>query len=310
VERICFPINRTSLKAIIFYFLCSLMPGANLKNLLKFFFKIVVTAVCLWYISRKINWHETLQLVVNSNPLWLLVSVLLFTVSKVISSFRLNVYFHNMDAHLAEKQNLKLYWLGMFYNLFLPGSISGDAYKVILLNRKYKYSAKLLTAAVLLDRISGVMGMGILAVIFYFLIQQGAQYSNWALIALMPGIIIYYFFVKKVFPTFLRGVWKTFWLGLLVQAFIVMCAYSIMAAIHINQSREAYVLVFLFSSLVAILPLSVGGGLGIREFAFLSASKVFHLDQHQAITISLLYYFVIVISSIVGVRWVYKDPLE
>jgi glycosyltransferase 2 family protein len=83
-----------------------------------------------------------------------------------------------------------------------------------------------------------------------------------------------------------------------------------MAAIHINQSREAYVLVFLFSSLVAILPLSVGGGLGIREFAFLSASKVFHLDQHQAITISLLYYFVIVISSIVGVRWVYKDPLE
>jgi uncharacterized membrane protein YbhN (UPF0104 family) len=286
------------------------MASQKLKNILKLLLKLAVTAVCLWYISKKINWNETFQLVANSNPLWLVVAVLLFTVSKIISSFRLNIYFKNMDVHLSEKTNLKLYWLGMFYNLFLPGSISGDAYKVILLNRKYKYSAKLLSAAVLLDRVSGVMGLGILAVIYYFLIHRGAQYSNWALIALCPGIAIYYFFVKKVFPTFLPGIWKTFWLGLAVQGLIVLCAYCIMAAIHLTESHAAYILIFLFSSLVAILPLSIGGGLGIREFAFVSASKVFHLDQHQAVAISILYYFVILINSIIGVRWVYKDPLE
>lgn len=215
-----------------------------------------------------------------------------------------------MDAHLPQIRNLKLYWLGMFYNLFLPGSISGDAYKVILLNRKHKYSVKLLTAAVLLDRISGVVGLGILAVVYYFLIHKGAYYSDWALAALIPAIAVYYFFVKKIFPTFLAGVWKTFWVGLVVQGIIVLCAYCIMAALHINESHEAYILIFLFSSLVAILPLSIGGGLGIREFAFVSASKVFALDQHHAVAISLMYYFVILINSIVGVRWVYKDPLE
>jgi uncharacterized membrane protein YbhN (UPF0104 family) len=286
------------------------MPSEKVNNLLKLLLKIVVTAVCLWYISRKINLNETFRLVINSNPLWLLAAVLLFTISKIISSFRLSIYFRNMEVHLAEIKNLKLYWLGMFYNLFLPGSISGDAYKVILLNRKHKYSVKLLSAAVLLDRVSGVMGLGILAVIYYFLIHRGAQYSDWALGALVPGSIIYYFFVKKIFPTFLPGVWKTFWLGLLVQGIIVLCAYAIMAAIHINESHEAYILIFLFSSLLAILPLSIGGGLGIREFAFVSASKVFHLDQHQAVAISLLYYFIILINSVFGVRWVYKDPLE
>jgi uncharacterized membrane protein YbhN (UPF0104 family) len=286
------------------------MPGEKTKNLLKLLLKIVVTAVCLWYISRKINWNETLQLVLNSNPLWLVVAVLLFTVSKIISAFRLNIYFKNMNVQLPERTNLKLYWLGMFYNLFLPGSISGDAYKVILLNRKYKYPVKLLSAAVLLDRISGVMGLGILAVIYYFLIHRGAQYSDWALAALIPGIIIYYFFVKKVFPTFLPGIWKTFWLGLLVQGIIVLSAYCIMAALSIRESHEAYILIFLFSSLVAILPLSIGGGLGIREFAFVSASKVFQLDQHHAVAISIMYYFVILINSIVGVRWVYRDPLD
>jgi len=272
--------------------------------------KIVVTVVCLWYISRKINWNETLDLALQANPLWLVVAVLLFTVSKIISSFRLNIYFRNMGVNMSETTNLKLYWLGMFYNLFLPGSISGDAYKVILLNRKHKHPVKLLSAAVLLDRISGVMGLGILAVIYYFLIHRGAQYSNWALAALVPGIAAYYFVVKKIFPTFLPGVWKTFWLGLLVQGCIVLCAYCIMESIHIIESHEAYILIFLFSSLVAILPLSIGGGLGIREFAFVSASKVFSLDQHHAVAISLMYYFVILINSVVGLRWVYKDPLE
>jgi glycosyltransferase 2 family protein len=293
-----------------FFFFAAIMPGDKVKNLLKLLLKIAVTAVCLWYISKKINWNETFQLVLNSNPLWLVAAVFLFTVSKIISSFRLNIYFKNMDVRLPEKTNLKLYWLGMFYNLFLPGSISGDAYKVILLNRKHKYPVKLLSAAVLLDRVSGVMGMGILAVIYYFLIHRGAQYSGWALGALVPGIVIYYFFVKKVFPTFLPGIWKTFWLGLLVQSIIVLCAYCIMAAIHIVESHEAYILIFLFSSLVAILPLSIGGGLGIREFAFVSASKVFALDQHHAVAISIMYYFVILLNSLVGVRWVYKDPLE
>jgi len=295
---------------LVFAFFAPVMPSQKVKNILKLLLKIVVTVVCLWYISRKINWSETLDLVLESNPLWLVVAVLLFTVSKIISSFRLNIYFKNMGVQMSEKKNLKLYWLGMFYNLFLPGSISGDAYKVILLNRKHKYSVKLLSAAVLLDRVSGVIGLGILAVIYYFLIHRGAQYSDWALAALLPGIAVYYFFVKKVFPTFLAGIWKTFWLGLVVQGIIVTCAYCIMAGLHISESHEAYILVFLFSSLVAILPLSIGGGLGIREFAFVSASKVFALDQHHAVAISLLYYFVILLNSIVGVRWVYKDPLE
>jgi len=84
------------------------MPSQKVKNILKLLLKIVVTVVCLWYISRKINWSETLDLVLESNPLWLVVAVLLFTVSKIISSFRLNIYFKNMGVQMSEKKNLKL----------------------------------------------------------------------------------------------------------------------------------------------------------------------------------------------------------
>ena len=214
----------------------------SVKSFLKLFIKIAVTAVCLWYVSHKIDWTKSFTIVKNSNGLWLLTATILFTASKVVSSLRLNIYFKNINVQLSQIQNLKLYWLGMFYNLFLPGGIGGDAYKVILLNRNYEYPVKQLTAAVLLDRISGVVGLGMLAVVYYYFVFSGANYSLLLLCLLPVGVLIYYFFTKKIFPSFIKGFWPTLWLGLAVQALQVFCAYAIMRALHIDQHESVYIL--------------------------------------------------------------------
>ena len=150
------------------------MMPQQFKNILKLFIKLAVTAVCLWYVSKKIDWALTWKLLQQSNKWWLIAAAVLFILSKIVSSFRLNIYFKSIGVHLVEAVNLKLYWLGMFYNLFLPGGIGGDAYKVILLNRNKKsrnFGIKLLSAAVLLDRVSGVVGLAILAAIYFALIS-------------------------------------------------------------------------------------------------------------------------------------------
>jgi len=125
----------------------------------KLLIKVCITGLCLWYVFTKIEWQQTWQTFISSNGFWLAMALLFFVLSKLVAAFRLNIYFKNIDAALATAQSIKLYWLGMFYNLFLPGGIGGDAYKVILINRKLKHPVKLLTAAVLLDRISGVAGI-------------------------------------------------------------------------------------------------------------------------------------------------------
>jgi len=72
-----------------------------------------------------------------SKPVFFLILALIaFVISKIIASWRLKIYFKNIFIRLTEQTNLKLYWLGMYYNLFLPGSIGGDAYKVLLLKKK------------------------------------------------------------------------------------------------------------------------------------------------------------------------------
>lgn len=285
------------------------------KNIFKLFIKLAVTAVCLWYVSKKIDWTLTWKLLQQSNKWWLVAAAVLFILSKIVSSFRLNVYFKNIRVDLSETTNLKLYWLGMFYNLFLPGGIGGDAYKVILLNHHKKSrncGIKLLSAAVLLDRISGVVGLAILAGIYFFIISTNKNISTLLLIAVIPALGIYYFSVKKIFPSFLSAFTSTLLLGLLVQALQVLCAYCIMSsipiAIGITEHQSAYIFIFLLSSIIAILPFTIGG-LGAREVVFLWGSNLFFLDKQQAIYISILFYLITVLVSFVGLRWVYKKPI-
>src|SRR6476660_6170893 len=175
----------------------------SVKSFLKLFIKIAVTVICLLYVSRKIDWGKSFQIITNSNLLWLFAAIILFTASKIVSSIRLNIYFDNINLKISQLQNLKLYWLGMFYNLFLPGGIGGDAYKVILLNRNYRYPVKKLSAAVLLDRISGVIGLIILAAIYFFLIASN-KFSVLGLAAILPCVIVFYFLVKVLFPSFTK----------------------------------------------------------------------------------------------------------
>jgi uncharacterized membrane protein YbhN (UPF0104 family) len=199
----------------------------------------------------------------------------------------------------------------MFYNLFLPGGIGGDAYKVILLNQTYQYSVKLLSAAVLLDRISGVVGLGILAVIYYYFVFNGANYSLLLLLLLPVGVAVYYFIVVKIFPSFVKGFWPTLWLGIAVQILQVLCAYSIMNALHINEHHTAYILIFLLSSIVAILPFTIGG-LGAREVVFLWGSNtLLHITNDPTpVSISITFYLITVGISFIGVYWVYNNPVK
>lgn len=284
------------------------MMHQRFKNILKLLVKLIVTLLCLWYVSKKIDWALTWHLLQQSNKWWLIAAALLFILSKIISSFRLNMFFKNIAVDLSEIVNLKLYWLGMFYNLFLPGGIGGDAYKVILLNRQKKQSVKLLSAAVLLDRVSGVVGLAILAAIYFYIINAANNISLIILISIIPGLGLYYFLVRKIFPSFINAFTSTLLLGLLVQALQVLCAYSIMESIQITQHHSAYIFIFLLSSIVAILPFTMGG-LGAREVVFLWGSNLFLLDKQQSIYISILFYLITVLVSFAGVKWVYKKPI-
>lgn len=275
---------------------------------LRLVLKIAVMAVCLWYVSGKIDFEKSKTVLQHSNWLLLFTALLLFVVSKLVSAIRLNIYFKNISIALSETQNIRLYLLGMFYNLFLPGSVSGDAYKVILLTKRFSIPYKKTTAAVLLDRISGLLGLGILMTTCSY-VALNFTYSL-ILSAISVGAITgFYYIINRWFKDFISGFWSTLFLGILVQAVQVVCIYTIMHSLSVDKNHTAYIFIFLISSAVSVLPLTIGG-LGIREVVFLEGAAYFSLSGETSVIISLLFYLITLVVSATGSWYIFKDPLK
>ena len=62
--------------------------------------------------------------------------------------------------------------------------------------------------------------------------------------------------------------------------------------------------------MVAVFPVSLGGGLGTRELVFVEGAKYFHLDPQTGLVISLLFYLSTVLASVGGIFFVFYDPLK
>lgn len=283
---------------------------SNAGNLLKLLLKITVTAVCIWYVSGKIDFTKAGEALKNADWFYLLLGLSTFIISKVISAVRLNIYFKNISIILTQWDNIKLYWLGMFYNLFLPGSISGDAYKVILLTKRFRIAYKKTTAAILLDRFSGLLGLGLILAAYSFFVFNETFYIIVLAAGSIFSILAFYFIINRFFKDFIPGFTSTLILGILVQAIQVLCIYMIMLALHVPTHHYSdYIFLFLVSSIVSILPLTIGG-LGIREVVFLEGSVYFGLVQETSVIISILFYLITLLTSAWGVYYVFRNPLN
>lgn len=281
---------------------------APLKKALKLLLKIIISIVCFWYISQKINWQQATQALANANWWYLLLAVLLYLVSKLLSAFRLNLYFRNIGLQLSEVTNSKLYWMGMFYNLFLPGAISGDAYKVVLLNRKYHTPYKKTSAAVLLDRFSGLLALGVLLGVYGLIVVPDAVWDGLFIAGAIGAIIGLYLIIRFFFVDFLPSFWPAFFWGLAVQAVQVVCLYALLAAIGQPLLHE-WIFISLVATVISVLPISLGGGLGTRELVFAEGAGFFGLDPAIAVMISLLFYCCNLATSVWGVYYTFRDPL-
>ncbi len=274
-------------------------------NLTKAFLKISITILALYFVAGKIELEALRANFAKTNVFYLFLALIFFALSKYVSALRLNHYFKSINLLLSTKFNLKLYLLGMFYNLFLPGGIGGDGYKIYLLKKKFNASGKQLFWAVLFDRLSGLAALGILTLVLLANFIKYPGLLTLIILLIIGGSLSYYFIAKKFFNAFQSVFWRTNLQGFLVQLLQVVSVIFILLAIGQKENYQAYILVFLLSSIVAVLPITIGG-LGAREIVFLYGADLFLMNTQQSITLSLWFYVITVLVSFTGIFWVFK----
>jgi len=273
------------------------------KKLFKSLLKLLVTLWAVWYVLQHIDIDALLNILKTSDPKWLFLAFLAFNGSKIISSVRLNRYFRAIGIFLSELNALRLYYFGMFYNLFLPGGISGDGYKIYILGKRYNSNYKKLFQATLLDRISGLSALLFLAGILFALSSFGnlsEPLRYLAIVSVVLSIPANYFMTKKFFPDFLTIFTPTTLYAFAVQLLQLLSAALIVWALPETSSTMIdYLTLFLISSVVAVLPISIGG-IGVREVTFLYGFGLIGGDTTTAVTFSLIFFVITALSSLLG----------
>ena len=277
--------------------------SAKPKRLLKLLLKLTVTAGALWYVLHKIDVDELKTSLALADGFWLFVALVLFNASKIASALRLELYFQALGLRLSRAYNLALYYVGMFYNLFLPGGIGGDGYKIYLLAKRFSKGIKPLFAAVLLDRLSGLAALVLYALVLFAFSDYAATLGHGSaaasLVLALAVFPVAWWATKRFFPDFL-GVFKpTMLWGLGVQALQLLSALAILLAIGVEAFRLEYLTLFLLSSVAAVLPLTVGG-VGIRELTFLYGLQAIGQRPEQGVTFSFLFFVITALSSLAG----------
>lgn len=271
--------------------------------------KIVISAILIYFIFTKIDIKEISSVLKKANPFFVLLAILLFVLSKVIASIRLNLYFHQLHIYITEKSNLKLYLLGMFYNLFLPGGIGGDAYKGYVIKKQFKIDTKKIVSVLVLDRLSGLLLLFIFACILSLFIDiiWLQDLKILIIIGLFSSILIFWFLNKKFFNYTLPIFWTSFTFSALVQLAQLASIYFILMSLDLSTDLIGYLLIFLISSIVSVIPLTIGG-IGSREITFFYGASLLGLNETVSISISMLFFLITAFVSLFGIIFHFKKP--
>ena len=236
-----------------------------------------------------------------------------FNLSKIVGARRLNRYQRHAAVRLGEGENLRLYYAGMFLNLFLPGGIGGDGYKVLVLHRRHTVPLRTLVTVTLADRVGGMLILLLILCLSMPMLPLPWDAATLIVFTMSSVTAIGAVFVlaHRLLLRFEVGeIVRVFASGVTVQVLQLICMGMLLVYLGTPAgSFAAYLAIFLMSSIAAVLPLSVGG-LGVREATFLFGVGMFRLDPAYGVIASSWFFLITVLSSMIGALFLGRFSLR
>lgn len=190
----------------------------------------------------------------------------------------------------------------MFYNLFLPGGIGGDGYKIYLLNQRQKVPLKIGVRALIADRANGAVALLALSLALTPFALTYPLHNTKIIGLLGCGLTILssWIIIVFLFPTLRSGWPKGLLYSFAVQLIQVNAATALFIAFDVPITElTAYVTVFLVSSLASAIPFTIGG-IGARELVFVAAADYTTINPDKAVAFALLFFLINALSSLPG----------
>ena len=270
-----------------------------MKNKLLTIFQVTITVFFIYYTLTKISIYKILEILKSADLLFILFASILYFLSQIISSERLWFILKANNLIISSKENIKLYMIGIFYNFFIPGGVGGDAYKGVLMNKKFQWSLKKIYKLLILDRLIGFGVIICLILVFSgfildleFALKFGAILGPLYTLLFIAGKVL----VQKIFDNEIVYN-KAFFISHLIQILQFGSIILILISLGVSDNYFTFLYIFLISSVLSIFSF---GGIGIREYVFFTLATNTTVSPDIATSVGLIFTFSALVSSIPG----------
>ncbi len=308
-----------------------------LRKLLGVLLRIAISIAILVFLFKNIDIRNLTGIIKNADKLLVVISSLVFLSAYILAFLRWRMLLAALNIHLPLKRTIASYAAGLFFNLFLPSSIGGDFMRSVDLSVHTK-KPKEIIATVFLDRLSGYIGLVILAVsVFFlgwdFLREESILFSLFIIVLILVVVLLVLFnkFIYGKIKSFLKSpdsgqirelltdlheeihlfrnrrgvVVKNIALSVLIQAMTPASFYILAISLGIRIS-PIYFFVFLpIIGAITLLPISIGG-LGLRDATAIYFFAKAGVPKDMTFAMSLLNFsFIIIFGALGGLIYVF-----
>lgn len=287
---------------------------------LKRLIKMTLSAVVLWWLFTQAGVADTLAHL-PPDAWWVVAAgVAIYMVSQAVSGYRWQFLAQALGFPGTVRQYFDLYMVGMFFNLFLPGSIGGDGARVYYLGKLTDRPKRQAVLTILAERGVGLLALLLLTGLFCMLPQAHVLPDTVTRPVLLLSVCtLLGYGAVLVFPfskfshigpvAWLQQAevyWRDPWLmarsvgvSLLVHGFMVAIHLLIARALGLDVHPVMMTIVYGVTALVSVIPLFFNG-MGIREGAYQLLLGFAGVSASEALAFGLLWLAVSVMTSLIG----------
>ncbi len=297
--------------------------------------KIVVSGGLIIYLLRGVQLAEMGQIIGGANVLLLLLALLLYLSAITIGNLKWSILLGAQKIIVPFTDLLSYTFAGLFFGNVLPTNVGGDLVRAYDLSRHTGYVEQS-AISVLIDRLVGLAAflaaavvMAVLAalmladsaglekivvatvVVFALFIvafslllsrrvmRRLAFVFNLRILAAFKPTAQRVFVALQVYRQSYGALARAFVLSLLGVVLTALTQWVISEALGLNIGLFYFMLFNPLIAFVLLVPLSVNG-IGLKEAAFVFFLGLVGVPQAAAFSLSIVFHFIIVLSSLPG----------
>ena len=313
--------------------------SSGFKPVLRWLLRLAIGLTIVAFLAQR---HDTASLMRSLQvvPLWvLLVSVVFYWLGQVLSAWKWQLLLRAQGAEVSLRDCCRLYAVGMFWNLWMPTNIGGDAIRAVRC-APLCGGLSVATSSVLVERLTGVIALLTIAVLGLLaqLLSGSTNHTNFLILRPILFVVVTLLCLVALFwilrrkyavdseaqhesaiqrkvrsfsralavyaqPSARGALWSAVAISLVFQASQVLLNIALARVLGLTIPFTVFWWLVPSLAVASLVPLGIGG-LGVREAAAVQLLAGQGASAASIVAWSLLWQATVWLASLPGALWV------